>query len=118
MGPPEGPPEKKHKRVTPIEARLEKMRHTVAGFNPSWEESGPVFFTKQMHHTQQMMNQLAPEMVEEFVASGEAAELLQALNMQHNNLRTAPIPPGPIKEMYDHMISYMTRVLESLRGQS
>ena len=38
MGRPEGPPEKKQKRVTPIETKLEKLRHTVAGFNPSWEE--------------------------------------------------------------------------------
>ena len=64
------------------------------------------------------MNPLAPEMVEEFVANGEAAGLLQALDMQHDDLRTAPIPPGPIKEMYDHMIGHMTRVLESLQGRS
>ena len=64
------------------------------------------------------MNEIAPEMVVEFVAKGEAAGDLQALNMLHDDLQAAPLSPGTMKEMYDHMINHIARVLEDLRGQS
>ena len=53
MDPPEGPPEKKPKRPTALETKLDKLQETLAGLQPIWGRVDPGFFMvemRQMRH--------------------------------------------------------------------
>jgi len=48
MGPPEGPPEKKAKRPTSLETKLEKLQATLAGIRPVWKMYDLDVFMEEM----------------------------------------------------------------------
>jgi hypothetical protein len=122
MGPPEGPPNKKPKRLTPLETRLEKLRKTLAGLRPIWETFDPGMFMKQMHHTREQLNALTPETINEFISTGQEAvfDALDDLDvhLQEEIPSTSPYPPGLYQQRRSTMSDFVGRVREALRGQS
>lgn len=124
MDPSEGPPEKKQKRLTPLETKLERLRHTLGGLQPIWKRYDSGLFMEMMRHTQDQIDRLTPETVEDFIANGPADWLLHSLDLLgHELLRETPFTPMSPERINLHqsmrhfMALYVGRVRESLQGQ-
>jgi hypothetical protein len=83
MGPPEGPPEKKAKRSTPLETKLEKLQNTMAKLEPTWGMYDPGVFMESMRYNCKRVGALTHDMVEEFIATGECESLFLDLDLLH-----------------------------------
>jgi hypothetical protein len=122
MGPPEAPPWKKAKYPSPVEAKLEKLKSTLAKLQPIWEKYDPGFFMEQMLHTRGQMDKLTPTMVGEFIATGVSDQVFAMLDVLDDLLGETPSMVSQslerTKRMRNEMIAYVDRVRQCLKGQS
>lgn len=120
-----GPPEKRVKRTTPLETKLETLKRTLTSLQPIWECYDPGNFMEQMYHTRDQLGALTPDTVEEFISNGECTAVLDVLDLLDRSLgktsSMGPQPPGRsdlYQKVRNSMIAYVQDVQESLNGQS
>lgn len=119
MGPPEGPPEKKAKRPTPLETKLIKVQKTIATVGPIWKSYDPGLFMEEIHHMRQQFDGLAPDGIAEFIASGDSDGVLSSLNVLDHYLQQAMnSKTSDHQKMLHDMLDFVGRIRESLKGQS
>jgi len=126
MGPPEGPSEKKARRSTPLETRLENLRETLADLQPTWEMCDPGFFMQEMRLTRTQIDGLDPTMIERFIATGVCDSILNALDFLDSQLLENSTPTGsqPVgrtrsyQQIRNDMVAYVELVRGGLKGPS
>jgi hypothetical protein len=124
MGPP-GPPQKKKKRPSPLETKLEALQNTLAGLQPIWMKYDPGIFMAQMRHMQKRIDGLTPDTIERFIAT-ETDDLLHALDALNHELlgETPSMGSQPLtktdsdEKMRTIMRNYVGDVRGCLEGQS
>jgi len=117
------PPNKKAKRPTPLETKLENLQWSLRGLRPIWEGFDPGLFMEQMRYTRKQIDALTPNMVGEFIETGECNQLLHGLDaIDHHLLEVTPSMSSRLLEwtqrMRNDMSEYLGCVRESLKGQS
>jgi hypothetical protein len=124
MGPP-GPPEKKQKRLSPLETKLQTLQRTLAGLQPIWMKFDPGIFMAQMRHIREQIDEVTPDAIGDFFAT-ETDTLLDALGFLDGELLgetpSMGSPPLTKTDSYQKtrklMSDYVGRVRGSLEGQS
>jgi hypothetical protein len=124
MGSP-GPPQKKKRRPSPVETKLEALQNTLAGLVPTWATRDPGTFMELMRHMQKRIDGLTPDTIEHFTGT-ETDNLLEALDKVDEGLlgETPSMGSQPLKKtdsdekMRTTMRNYVGDVRGSLEGQS
>jgi hypothetical protein len=112
-----GPPEKKQKRLTPVDTKLAVLRRTIINILPLWEDYAPARFMETIRHIQKLINDLTPETVEQFIET-ETDTLLAGLNDLNNRLlRQTPATDESQQVHINNMKGYVGRVQGCLEGQ-
>jgi len=121
MGPPGGPPEKRVKRPTALEAKLDKLRKTLDGLWDLWEMYDPGYFMTTMRQIRDQVGELTPSTVQEFLTIRVCNELPTTLDALNYEMRTASMGSLPLdlaQTMRNDMIAYVEAVRRCWKGQS
>jgi hypothetical protein len=117
-----GPPEKKQKRLSPIDIKLEVLRKNIAYLLPLWEDYAPARFMETMRHMQKQIDEVAPDEIEHFITT-KTNHLLHTLDIlddellkaTHSQLLETAALYQPIRK---DMREYVGDVRGCLEGQS
>ena len=121
MGPPGGSPEKKVKRPTALETKLDHLKKTLNRYEPFWEVYDPGHFIIQMRHTRDRVGELTPGAIQQFVASQECEDLPTMLDALDHELLTPSTDPQLLeltRTIRKSMSAHVEAVRCRLKGQS
>ena len=120
-----GPLEKKPKRPTALESKLENLQTAIAGFQPIWKEYAPDTFTEEMYYMRDQIAALTPDTIGTFIETSACEDALLSLDHLPDILlgKTTSIGSQPPERTNSHqrmhsaMLAYVGRVRECLNGQ-